>query len=61
MDSWTPTPVGYLRGDKDVYECPVYLTSTRGPHFVFLAGLRTIDPARKWVIAAVAIVMQNDV
>lgn len=59
-DEWAPTSVGYMRGDKGIYDCPVYLTSNRGPHFVFLAGLRTVDPARKWVVAGVALVMQTD-
>lgn len=61
VDAWMPTSVGYMRGDKDIYDCPVYLTSNRGPHYVFLAGLRTIDPTRKWVVAGVALVMQTDV
>lgn len=60
QDEWTPTSVGYMRGDKGIYDCPVYLTSNRGPHFVFLAGLCTVDPARKWVVAGVALVMQTD-
>lgn len=59
-DAWTPTSVGYMRGEKGVYDCPVYLTSNRGPHYVFLAGLSTVDPARKWVVAGVALVMQTD-
>merc|ERR1712156_1093168 len=37
---WTPTSVGYLRQDPDVYECPVYFTRMRGPTYVFLATLR---------------------
>lgn len=60
VDAWTPTSVGYMRGEKGLYDCPVYLTSNRGPHYVFLAGLRTVDPARKWVVAGVALVMQSD-
>lgn len=59
-DAWTPTSVGYMRGEKGLYDCPVYLTSNRGPHYVFLAGLRTVGPARKWVVAGVALVMQTD-
>ncbi|CAN0399586.1 unnamed protein product, partial [Ectocarpus sp. 8 AP-2014] len=60
VDAWTPTSVGYMRGERGLYDCPVYLTSNRGPHYVFLAGLRTVDPARKWVVAGVALVMQSD-
>lgn len=59
-DAWTPTSVGYMRGEKEIYDCPVYLTSNRGPHYVFLACLRTKDPPRKWVVAGVALVMQTD-
>lgn len=58
--AWIPTSVGYMRSEKGMYDCPVYLTSNRGSHFVFLASLRTVDPARKWVVAGVALVMQTD-
>lgn len=60
LDAWTATSVGYLRGEKGIYDCPVYLTSNRGPHYVFMAGLRTVDPARKWILAGVALIMQAD-
>lgn len=59
-DAWAPTSVGYLRGEKDIYDCPVYLTSNRGSSFVFLASLRTVDSPRKWIVAGVAVVMQTD-
>lgn len=59
-EAWTPASVGYLRGEKDVYDCPVYLTSSRGSSFVFLANLRTVDAPRKWIVAGVAMVMQTD-
>ncbi|CAM9221477.1 unnamed protein product, partial [Sphacelaria rigidula] len=59
-EAWTPASVGYLRGEKDVYDCPVYLTSSRGSTFVFLASLRTVDASRKWIVAGVAVVMQTD-
>lgn len=59
---WTPSSVGYLRGDPSVYECPVYITTFRGPTYVFLATLRTRegDDAKKWVLAGVAIIMSED-
>jgi dynein heavy chain len=38
----------------------VYLTSMRGPAYVFLATLRTADPASKWVLTGTAILMQTD-
>ena len=57
---WSPQSVGYLRGDPDLYECPVYLTSQRGATFVFLSTLKTVDPVHKWILAGVAIILQTD-
>jgi dynein heavy chain len=57
---WSPQAVGYLRGNPDTYECPVYYTSARGHTFVFLSTLKTIDPTHKWTLAGVAILMQSD-
>jgi dynein heavy chain len=57
---WSPESVGYLRGDPNLYECPVYTTSSRGPTFVFLATLNSVDPTSKWVLAGVALLMQSD-
>lgn len=58
--SWSPESVGYIRGDKNLYECPVYLTSARGPTFVFLSTLKTTQPVHRWVLAGVALLMQSD-
>jgi len=60
QDDWEPSSVGYLRHSEDVYECPVYLTTFRGPTYVFLATLKTVDPISKWVLSGVALVMQED-
>jgi dynein heavy chain len=57
---WEPSSVGYLRHKPDVYECPVYTTSFRGPTYVFLATLKTVDPTSKWVLTGTAILMQTD-
>jgi dynein heavy chain, axonemal len=57
---WSPESVGYLRGDPTLYECPVYVTGARGPTFVFLATLKTVDPVHKWILAGVALLMQAD-
>lgn len=57
---WEPSAVGYLRHQADVYECPVYLTSFRGPTYVFLATLRTVEPVSKWVLTGTALLMQSD-
>jgi dynein heavy chain len=42
------------------YECPVYTTTIRGPTFTFAAPLRSVDPASKWILASVCLVMQPD-
>lgn len=58
--TWEPSSVGYLRHRPDTYECPVYLTSMRGPTYVFLSTLRTVDPASRWVLTGTAILMHTD-
>merc|ERR1719181_95685 len=45
------------REDKNVYICPTYCVPTRRPHFVFPAQLRTKQPAAKWVLAGVALIL----
>ena len=57
---WEPSSVGYLRHDPGIYECPVYLTRFRGPTYVFLATLKTIDPVSRWTLGGVALIMQSD-
>lgn len=42
---------------RDIYRCPVYKTQSRGPTYVFTAGLRTKLPPAKWVLAGLALVM----
>jgi len=41
---------------KNIYECPVYKTSQRGPTYVFSAQLKTKSPAARWVMAGVCLV-----
>lgn len=60
LSHWEASPVGYLRGDPSVYECPVYTTTFRGPTYIFLATLKTNNPASKWVLNAVALMLQTD-
>jgi dynein heavy chain len=57
---WEPSAVGYLRGNPNVFECPVYTTTFRGPTYVFLATLKSEIPAFNWVLGAVALIMQSD-
>ena len=54
------------RADKvtvGVYECPVYVTSARGPTFVFAAGLAMESedvPVSRWILAGVALLMSPE-
>merc|ERR1712124_49977 len=50
--SWDPQSVGYIRPEPDLYNCPVYLTTFRGPTWVFVATLKTDKPASHWCCAA---------
>jgi len=56
--NWEPTSIGHLR--PDAYNCPCYYTSFRGPTYVFLATLDTQEPAFKWVLAGVALLLSTD-
>ena len=58
--SFEASPVGYLRHDSAIYECPVYLTRQRGPTFQCLSTLRSNEDTKKWVLLGVALVMQTD-
>ncbi|KAK2582958.1 hypothetical protein KPH14_009015 [Odynerus spinipes] len=58
-------PVVYIRAItqdkqdlKNMYECPVYKTRSRGPTYVWTFNLRTRDKPNKWVLAGVAILLQ---
>lgn len=58
-------PVVYIRAItqdkqdlKNMYECPVYKTRSRGPTYVWTFNLRTRDKPNKWILAGVAIVLQ---
>ncbi|CAM9264603.1 unnamed protein product [Hapterophycus canaliculatus] len=58
--SWEPSAVGYIRHDPKIYEAPVYITSFRGPTYVFLATLKTEDPVSKWTLTGTAVLLQTD-
>ncbi|KAJ8613143.1 hypothetical protein CTAYLR_004791 [Chrysophaeum taylorii] len=45
--TWEPSAVGYLRHVAHIYECPVFITTMRGPTYIFLATLRTSEPKSK--------------
>jgi dynein heavy chain len=44
----------------NVYDCPVYITSQRGPTFVFTASLKTNEENSKWVLRGVALLLNDD-
>lgn len=43
---------------RNMYDCPVYKTRTRGPTFVWTFNLKTKERATKWVLAGVCILLQ---
>jgi len=45
------------REEKNVYQCPVYKTETRGATYVFNAQLKTKVSPLKWIIAGVSIIL----
>lgn len=51
------------RATVAIYECPVYVTTMRGPTFVFCADLQMesedVDP-HKWILAGVALLMSPE-
>ena len=38
----------------------MYVTTMRGPTYLFLATLKTVDPKSKWVLTGTAVMMQTD-
>ena len=42
---------------RDVYQCPVYMTQDRGPTYVFKPALKSKEPAIKWIMAGVGLLM----
>ena len=46
------------RETKNIYECPVYKTKSRGPTFVWTFNLKTKEKAAKWVLGGVALLLQ---
>lgn len=43
---------------RNMYDCPVYKTRTRGPTFVWTFNLKTKEKPTKWTLAGVAILLQ---
>ncbi|KAL3274195.1 hypothetical protein HHI36_015611 [Cryptolaemus montrouzieri] len=64
-DLFPPMPVINVRAitqDKqdlrNMYECPVYKTRTRGPTYIWTFNLKTKDKPAKWTLAGVALLLQ---
>ena len=58
--NWMATEVGYIRLNPYIYECPIYSTTFRGNTYIAMATLKCVDPQEKWVLAAAALIMQED-
>jgi len=58
--SWSAESCGYIRPNKEIYNCPVYFTTMRGATYVFLSTLNTKEPPSRWVLAGVCLIMQTD-
>merc|ERR1712100_54876 len=43
-----------------IYAAPVYITSMRGPTYIFPATLKSADKINKWVLAGVCLPMNDD-
>ena len=47
--------------NKDTYECPVYMIKTRNRlTYVWNFNIKTREPASKWVLAGVAVLLSSD-
>ncbi|KAK2575931.1 hypothetical protein KPH14_007294 [Odynerus spinipes] len=44
---------------RNMYECPVYKTRTRGPTYVWTFNLKTKEKPAKWTLAGVALLLQT--
>lgn len=43
---------------KHTYECPVYTTKRRGPHYIWTFRLQSKEKTAKWVLAGVALLLE---
>ena len=46
------------RETKNIYECPVYKTKSRGPTYVWTFNLKTKEKAAKWGLGGVGLLLQ---
>ena len=43
---------------RNIYDCPVYKTKSRGPTFVWTFNLRSKEKPSKWTLGGVALLLQ---
>ncbi|VDI07166.1 dynein heavy chain, axonemal [Mytilus galloprovincialis] len=60
-----PVPVIFIRAipvdrmeTRNIYECPVYKTKTRGPTYVWTFNLKSKEKSSKWILGGVALLLQ---
>lgn len=60
-----PMPVMFIKAipvdrqdTRNVYECPVYKTKSRGPTYVWTFNLKTKERPARWVLGGVAMLLQ---
>lgn len=60
-----PMPIIFIRAipvdrmeTRNVYECPVYKTKTRGPTYVWTFNLKSKEKSSKWILGGVALLLQ---
>lgn len=63
---YPPLPVINIRAitqdkqdNRNMYECPIYKTRSRGPTYIWTFNLKTKDKPAKWVLAGVALLLQT--
>ena len=57
---WEAQAVGFMRHEPTIYDTPVYTTTMRGPTFVFMGSLMSVQDTSKWVLSGTAIIMQEN-
>ena len=60
-----PMPVMFIKAIpvdrqdvRNIYECPVYKTKTRGPTFVWTFNLKSKEKPARWILGGVALLLQ---
>lgn len=60
-----PMPIIFIKAipvdrmeTRNIYECPVYKTKTRGPTYVWTFNLKSKEKPSKWILGGVALLLQ---